>query len=142
MVTQFYLLSPFCCIKAHGEQPSLATIKHRKKDAISLAVGMKAKSTSRLWSCLGADENWVMCGFTSQALHGQLLPFKFFLFRQSSPTPPCYQQRKGDSEKQGQLVRVTEWVRALQVHRIFAPKDYFRAQLPTHIIAQRTEDPG
>lgn len=83
-----------------------------------------------------------MCRFTSEALHWQLLLFKCFLFNQSFPTPPCYQQRKEASEKQEELVRVTERVRALQVHRSFTPKDYFRAHLPTHIIAQRTEALG
>lgn len=83
-----------------------------------------------------------MCGFTSEALHWQVLLFKFFLLNQSFPTLPRYWQRKEDSEKQEELVRVTEWVMALQVHKIFIAKDYFRAHLPTHITAQRTDALG
>lgn len=138
----FMSFSPFRPIKANGKQSSLATIKHRKKDIIALPEDMKVKSTSILQGCLGADEDWVMRKFTSEALHWQLLLFKRFLFNQSFPTPPCYQQRKGASEKQEELVRVTERVRAFQVHRSFTPKDYFRAHPPTHIIVQRTEALG
>lgn len=117
-------------------------MKHRKKGAISPPVGMKAKSTSRHWGCLGADEDWVICGLTSEALPWKLLLFKLFLFTCSFPTLLCYWQRKGESEKQEELVRVTEHIRALQVHRIFTQKDYFRAHPPTHITVQKTETLG
>lgn len=83
-----------------------------------------------------------MCWFTSEALYWLLLLRKFFLFNQSFAHTLCYQPKKGDSEKQEELVRVTECIRALQVHRISTPNDYFRASLPTHITAQRTEALG
>lgn len=113
-------------------------MKHRKKEVTALPADMKVKSTSKLQGCLGADEDGAMRRFTSEALHWQLLPFKLFLFNQSFPTPACHWQRKEASKKREELARVTAWFRALQVPVIFTSKDYFRAQLPTHITAQRT----
>lgn len=53
----FICFSSFCRIKAGGKQSSLPTVKCREKDVISLPVGMKAKSRSRLQGCLGANED-------------------------------------------------------------------------------------
>ena len=83
-----------------------------------------------------------MCKFTSEALHWHLLLFKFFSFQSVLPNTLCYQQKKGDSEKPDELVRVTECIRALQVHSVSTLKDYFRASLPTHITTQSTEALG
>lgn len=84
-----------------------------------------------------------MCKFTSEALLRHLLLFKFFSFQSVLPNTLSYQQKKGDSEKPDELVRVIECIRALQVHSVVSTlKDYFRASLPTHITTQSTEALG
>ena len=49
-------LSPTVLLN-QGKETSLATTKPRKKDVVSLPADMKAKSTSKLQGCLGADED-------------------------------------------------------------------------------------